>query len=59
MVYPKANSDTNLTLRMGVGVPSRALSLPASTLLKNSPTALSSTSKETAGNCRIFDPDVG
>jgi hypothetical protein len=63
MVYPKANSNTNLTPLMGVGVLSGALSLPASTLSKNSLTAPSSTSKETAdrhfGNCRRFDPDVG
>jgi hypothetical protein len=63
MVYPKANSNTNLTPLMGVEILSGALSIPASTLPQNSPTALSSTSQENAdihfGNCRRFDPDVG
>ncbi len=63
MVDPKANPNTNLTPLMGVGVLSGALSIPASTSPKNSPTAPSSSSKETAdrrfGNCRRFDPDVG
>lgn len=63
MVYPKANSNTNSTPLIGVGVLSGALPIPASTLRKVSPTALSAASKEAVdkhfGNCRRFDPDVG